>query len=481
METMARRRRRARPAGGTLTAFEPPSGPGVRVDTLGYAGYTHEPALRLAARQDRSCTRRRPSFADAVGARVPRARRVPHRGRADQRSRFLQRLLRPSGRRRPTASTRASSSDHAAELRRGRAASIRALYLRRRTGRRTRPARRRARRPARSARRARRTARSAQRAATLAAPATTHERRRRRSRCARPLQGTIVSVDVARRRRGARRAAAARDGSDEDGARGRRAERGGIVRRLARGGRATRSSRGTLLAFIEAADVAGRASADGAPRSTSTTSAPISPRCSSATPSASTRRGPRRSRAGARPASARRARTSTTSATRARFVEYGAARDRRAAPPPLARGPDREDAGRRAGRRHRPRQRRRCSATRASRCVVLVLRLHRARRHAGRAEPPQEGPHVRARRAAAPAGRASSPRAAAAGPATPTRSASPASTAWRSTLFGAAVRAGAAGRHQLRALLRRQRRAARLLRRRHRDRRTRTSAWAARR
>ena len=33
----------ARPSGGTLTAFEPPSGPGVRVDTLGYAGYTSSP------------------------------------------------------------------------------------------------------------------------------------------------------------------------------------------------------------------------------------------------------------------------------------------------------------------------------------------------------------------------------------------------------------------------------------------------------
>ncbi len=31
------------PSGGTLTGFEPPSGPGVRVDTLGYAGYTTNP------------------------------------------------------------------------------------------------------------------------------------------------------------------------------------------------------------------------------------------------------------------------------------------------------------------------------------------------------------------------------------------------------------------------------------------------------
>ncbi|HWS76304.1 MAG TPA: carboxyl transferase domain-containing protein, partial [Quisquiliibacterium sp.] len=33
----------ARPSGGTLAAFDPPSGPGVRVDTLGYAGYTSSP------------------------------------------------------------------------------------------------------------------------------------------------------------------------------------------------------------------------------------------------------------------------------------------------------------------------------------------------------------------------------------------------------------------------------------------------------
>jgi acetyl-CoA carboxylase carboxyltransferase component/biotin carboxyl carrier protein len=33
----------ARPGGGSLTAFEPPSGPGVRVDTYGYAGYRTNP------------------------------------------------------------------------------------------------------------------------------------------------------------------------------------------------------------------------------------------------------------------------------------------------------------------------------------------------------------------------------------------------------------------------------------------------------
>ncbi len=33
----------ARPAGGTLAAFEPPTGPGIRVDTFGYAGYRTNP------------------------------------------------------------------------------------------------------------------------------------------------------------------------------------------------------------------------------------------------------------------------------------------------------------------------------------------------------------------------------------------------------------------------------------------------------
>jgi len=33
----------AQPSGGTLTAFEPPSGPGIRVDTFGYGGYTSSP------------------------------------------------------------------------------------------------------------------------------------------------------------------------------------------------------------------------------------------------------------------------------------------------------------------------------------------------------------------------------------------------------------------------------------------------------
>ena len=42
METMTSEGE-TRPAGGTLTAFEPPTGPGVRTDTYGYVGYTTNP------------------------------------------------------------------------------------------------------------------------------------------------------------------------------------------------------------------------------------------------------------------------------------------------------------------------------------------------------------------------------------------------------------------------------------------------------
>ena len=55
----------AKPSGGTLTAFELPSGPGVRVDTFGYAGYTTNPNFdsllaKLIAHSPS------PDFADAV-------------------------------------------------------------------------------------------------------------------------------------------------------------------------------------------------------------------------------------------------------------------------------------------------------------------------------------------------------------------------------------------------------------------------------
>ena len=56
---------RMRPAGGTITAFEPPTGPGVRTDTYGYAGYTTNPAFdSLLAKVIGHSTS--PRFADAV-------------------------------------------------------------------------------------------------------------------------------------------------------------------------------------------------------------------------------------------------------------------------------------------------------------------------------------------------------------------------------------------------------------------------------
>ncbi|HYC65863.1 MAG TPA: carboxyl transferase domain-containing protein, partial [Reyranellaceae bacterium] len=60
----------AKPGGGTLTAFEPPSGPGVRVDTYGYAGYRTNPNFdSLLAKV---IVHAPGSFADAV-ARAERA------------------------------------------------------------------------------------------------------------------------------------------------------------------------------------------------------------------------------------------------------------------------------------------------------------------------------------------------------------------------------------------------------------------------
>ncbi len=66
----------ARPSGGTLAAFDPASGPGIRVDTFGYAGYTTSPRFdsllaKLIAHRSTG------DFAAAVG-RTARALRVSH-------------------------------------------------------------------------------------------------------------------------------------------------------------------------------------------------------------------------------------------------------------------------------------------------------------------------------------------------------------------------------------------------------------------
>jgi acetyl/propionyl-CoA carboxylase alpha subunit len=61
----------ALPAHGTLTAFEPPSGPGIRVDTFGYAGYSTNPRFDSLLAKLISYSPS-PSFTDAV-ARMQRA------------------------------------------------------------------------------------------------------------------------------------------------------------------------------------------------------------------------------------------------------------------------------------------------------------------------------------------------------------------------------------------------------------------------
>ena len=92
-----------------------------------------------------------------------------------------------------------------------------------------------------------------------------------------------------------------------------------------------------------------------------------------------------------------------------------------------------------------------------------VLRLHRARRHAGDAQPPEEGPAVRDRRAPAPAGRAV--RRGRRRPARRRRLADRRRARLsRVPSVRAPQRARAAGRDRVGLLLRRQRGAARLLR-----------------
>ena len=79
------------PSGGTLTAFAPPTGPGVRVDTFGYVGYTTSPAFdSLLAKV--IVHSREPDFARAT-ARAARALREFEVGGVRTNIPFLQGLL----------------------------------------------------------------------------------------------------------------------------------------------------------------------------------------------------------------------------------------------------------------------------------------------------------------------------------------------------------------------------------------------------
>ena len=70
------------PSGGVLTAFDPPTGPGLRTDTFGYAGYatsSHFDSLlaKVVARSDVSFAARGAQGGACAGG-------LPHRGRGNQ-------------------------------------------------------------------------------------------------------------------------------------------------------------------------------------------------------------------------------------------------------------------------------------------------------------------------------------------------------------------------------------------------------------
>ena len=144
------------------------------------------------------------------------------------------------------------------------------------------------------------------------------------------------------------------------------------------------------------------------------------------------------------------------------------ARDRGAAPPARPRRPDPPHARRRHALRPRARERRRLRR-RAQSLRRGLVRLHRPRRHPGPAEPPQEGPHLRDRARAAVAGRHLH-RGRRRPPRRHRRPGRRRPRLSRVSVLRQALRPRAARRHQLGPLLRRQRRAPRLLRRGDRDR-----------
>ena len=78
----------ARPGGGVLSAYEPPSGPGVRVDGFGYAGYAtsarYDPLLAKVI-----------VAADDLAAGAARARRALSEFKIDGRARPTSPSCRP--------------------------------------------------------------------------------------------------------------------------------------------------------------------------------------------------------------------------------------------------------------------------------------------------------------------------------------------------------------------------------------------------
>ena len=291
-----------RPEGGVLGAFEPPTGPGVRVDTLAYGGYRTSPSYdSLLAKVIVHVPSRRPRR--AAGGR-PGPRRVPHRRRRDEHPVAAATPEPPRRRRRP---------DHD-QLRRGPPAEL-AVGGTDESGGASRAPLAGARRPV--------TIRS------LSSSTASRRRRRRRPGSRRrraadgtvavraPLQGTIVERRGRRGRRRPRRAAAPRHGSHEDGAR--RSRPTSAASCIARWSPRRHGVRGAPARVPRRGATWRRAVTTPRRARPRRASAPTWPRCTSATPSRLDARPARCGRPAPRaPASARHGRTSTTCATRAR-------------------------------------------------------------------------------------------------------------------------------------------------------------------
>ena len=385
----------AKPGGGTLTVFEPPSGPGVRVDTYGYAGYRTNPNFdSLLAK----VIVHSPSadFADAL-SRAERALAAFRLEGAPSNIAFLRALLAHADFRADKVHTR-FVDEHAKKLIDTAAKLQSGLYFQAAAA------------PATSGctagRRASRCGRSAGGAGVRQddSPGDLRGRRRRAGRN-RGGAGADAGHDrqplgQGRRRRG-RRPAAADHGRHEDAARdpqpgarlcaadrgrGRRDDLRRPCAAVRRGGRRRGEGRG------------GRG--DDRPRPY-----PARPRRIFRAPRAHARRqAARRAGAPAQDQPADGAAESRRPGRSRQLRRMGRLRHRQPKDAADAGGPDREDPGRRAYNRHRPGQRLAVRPREEPRRGG-ALRLHRAGRHPGQDQPSQEGPPVRDRRGAAhPAG-----------------------------------------------------------------------------
>ena len=81
------------PTGGVLAVFEPPSGPGVRVDSFGYAGYKTSRGHSTRCSRRSSCIRRAKPGTTSSRKAVARFARIPDRRRRHQHRASFRRVL----------------------------------------------------------------------------------------------------------------------------------------------------------------------------------------------------------------------------------------------------------------------------------------------------------------------------------------------------------------------------------------------------